>query len=94
MLSHHGQIISHATLVEHCSSMDSTPPIIGNVVYDRGILRWDIVGAEHLEVGVYFQEHALYLGSRQFEERLVRPALLEKNTNFMPRKERIGGSQK
>ena len=58
--------------------MDSTPPISGNVVYDRGILRWDIVGAEHLEVGVYFQEHAFYVRNRQFEERLVRPAVGEK----------------
>ena len=78
LLNHHGQIISHTTLAGHCSSMDSTPPISGNVVYDRGILRWDIVGAEHLEVGVYFQEHAFYVRNRQFEERLVRPAVGEK----------------
>ncbi|WP_244070248.1 hypothetical protein [Nitrosomonas sp. PY1] len=78
LLNHHGQIVSHATLAENCSSMDFTPSLSGDVIYDRGILHWDIVGAEHLEAGVYFQEHALYIGNRQFQERLIRPSVGEK----------------
>ncbi|MCC8997042.1 MAG: hypothetical protein LM517_08330 [Nitrosomonas sp.] len=78
LFNSYGQIITHAMLTEQCDLIESPPTISGDVVYDRGILRWDITGADHLEVGVYFLSHAFYIRTRRFEERLVRPAVGEK----------------
>jgi hypothetical protein len=72
-----GQPTTREKLAERCGHFDSPPILNGEVIYDKGILRWSIVGADQLQVGVYFPDHALFISERQFEERLVRPAVDE-----------------
>lgn len=73
-----GQLITRQELTHRCRSLDPPPTLVGEVVFDKGVLRWNIVGSDLLTAGIYFPGHALIIDTRQFEERFIRPATGEK----------------
>lgn len=73
-----GQLITRQELTHRCRSLDPPPTLEGEVVFDKGVLRWNIVGSDLLTAGIYFPGHALFIDTRQFEERFIRPATGEK----------------
>lgn len=73
-----GQPITREELAHRCFSLDPPPTLDGEVVFDKGVLHWNILGADQLAVGIYFPGHALFMNARQFKEKLVRPAAGEK----------------
>lgn len=73
-----GQPITREELAHRCLSLDPPPTLDGEIVFDKGVLHWNIVGSDQLAVGVYIPGHALFMDARQFKEKLVRPAAGEK----------------
>ncbi|SDH74602.1 hypothetical protein [Nitrosomonas sp. Nm132] len=73
-----GQPLTREELAHRCISFDPPPTLNGEVIFDKGVLRWNIIGSDQLAAGVYFPGHAFFIGARQFEERLIRPAAGEK----------------